>query len=144
MKLPVLFTNGWPQISHDGELNVEEIEKEIAVEIDGRKIILRYWAINYGTHVGSTIKMIESAGNSSIAELSFETHWNAAGRYILRIGAVKGDDGALIANAGAGALKTYADIFATAKSLDDVFARVKANMNALLWSAGAALATPQM
>lgn len=124
---------------------MEEIEKEIAAAIDGRNFVLRFWAINYGTHVGSTIKIFE--GESSLVELSFETHWNAAGRYILRIGGAKGSEaypqsGEVIAVAGAKVLKRYADIFAKAKSLDEVFARVKANTNALLWAAGAALAEP--
>ena len=124
---------------------MEEIEREIAAEIDGRRYLLRYWAINYGTHVGSTVKIFD--GETSLAELSFETHWNAAGRYILRIGGAKGNDawpqaGAIIATAGANVLKRYADLFATAKSLDEIFTRVKANANALLWAAGAALAEP--
>ena len=118
---------------------MEEIEKEISANIDGRKFILRYWAINYGTHVGSTIKFIEAGSAAPFAELSFETHWNAAGRYILRIGSVKGEDGVLLAIAGANVLKKYADMFSAARSLDDVFSRVKANANALLWAAGEAL-----
>ena len=126
------------------EHELEEIEKEIAAEIDGRRILLRYWAINYGTHVGSTIKMIDAANNASIVELSFETHWNAAGRYILRIGGVKENSsypntGAIASLAGANVLKKLADLFSTAKSLDEVFARVKANVNALLWAAGVGL-----
>lgn len=121
---------------------MEEIEKEIAADIDGRKYVLRYWAINYGTHVGSTIKLSKAGSAAPFAELSFETHWNAAGRYILRIGNVKGEDGALLATSGANVLKKYADIFSTAKSLDDVFARVKANANGLLWAAGDALVQP--
>jgi len=123
---------------------LEEIEKEIAVAFDGRRIILRYWAINYGTHVGSTIKLIDADANASIVELSFETHWNAAGRYILRIGAVKENAAypnapTIAALAGAHTLKRLADLFSTAKSLDEVFARIKANANALLFAAGAAL-----
>lgn len=120
-------------------MSLEEIDKDIIAEIDGRRYILRYWAINYGTHVGSTIKLFTDDAGKPFAELSFETHWNAAGRYILRIGAAKGDDGALLAFAGANVLKKYADIFSTAKSLEDVFARVKANVNALLWAAGTGL-----
>ena len=109
-----------------------------------RSILLRYWAINYGTHVGSTIKIIDAANNASIVELSFETHWNAVGRYILRIGGVKENSsyqntGAIASLAGANVLKKLADLFSTAKSLDEVFARVKANVNALLWAAGAAM-----
>ena len=121
-------------------MTLEEIEKEIAADIDGGKYVLRFWAINYGTHVGSTIKLSEAGSAAPFAELSFETHWNAAGRYILRIGSVKGEDGALLAASGANVLKKYADIFSTARSLDDVFAQVKANANALLWAAGDALA----
>ena len=126
------------------EPSVEEIEKEIAAEFVGRRTVLRYWAINYGTHVGSTIKMIDAAKAESIVELSFETHWNAAGRYILRIGGVKENaafenTSAIAARAGANVLKKLADLFSTATSLDEVFARVKANMNALLWAAGAGL-----
>jgi hypothetical protein len=127
---------------------MEEIEKDIVAEFDGRRVILRYWAINYGTHVGSTIKMIDAASNASIVELSFETHWNAAGRYILRIGAVKtnaefAQSGAVASIAGANVLKKLADLFSTAKSLDEVFTRVKSNVNALLWAAGAGLIEAQ-
>ncbi len=119
---------------------MEEIDKDIIAEIDGRRYVLRYWAINYGTHVGSTIKVLEDGASTPFAELSFETHWNAAGRYILRIGAVKGEDGVLLTLAGANVLKKYADIFSAATSLEDVFTRVKKSINALLWAAGAALA----
>ena len=122
------------------ETRMEEIEKEITAEIDGRRYLLRYWALNYGTHVGSTIKILNAGESAPIAELSFETHWNAAGRYILRIGAAKGEDSALLSRAGANVLKAYTDIFAPAQSLADVFACIRAKANALLWAAGAALA----
>lgn len=123
---------------------MEEVEREIVAEYDGRRILLRYWAINYGTHVGSTIKMIDATNDASILELSFETHWNAAGRYILRIGGVKENanhenSGAIALRAGANVIKKFADLFSVAKSLDEVFALIKGNANSLLWTAGAAL-----
>lgn len=123
---------------------MEEIEKQIAVEFDGRKILLRYWAINYGTHVGSTVKFIDAATQASIVELSFETHWNAPGRYILRIGAVKEntsyeDTARLAATAGAQVLKLLAELFSTATSLAGVFARIDESAHAILWTAGAAM-----
>lgn len=145
MKSQALFSNGCKQIWIEAGIDMEEIEKEISVEIDERKYLLRFWAINYGTHVGSTIKMVSALNEIVLIELSFETHWNAAGRYILRIGGAKSHEsfagaGYVIAMAGANVIKKYADLFSTAKSLNDIFAQVKANANALLWAAGASLA----
>ena len=123
---------------------MEEIEREIAATISGKSYLLRYWAINYGTHVGSTIKLLDATA-APIVEFSFETHWNAPGRYILRQGQVKANpdypgSARLIETAGVRVMQAMAPRFAQATSLDDIFARIKAGANSLLWEAGYALA----
>ncbi len=116
---------------------MEDFEQEIALGLAGGPYILRYWAMNYGTHVGSTLRLIETASGAKAIDLSFECHWNAPGRYILRQGSAIADPGfsfapAALQAAGIIAMQVFAGHFGAATSLNDVYARIKAGTPELL------------
>ncbi|MBM3607522.1 MAG: hypothetical protein FJX29_03575 [Alphaproteobacteria bacterium] len=109
---------------------MEDFEHDLLVTTDGQAFVLRYWAMNYGTHVGSTLRLIEPQSGAKAIDLSFECHWNAPGRYILRQGSAVADPAfAFSAQAmeamGIAAMRTFAGHFGPAASLGDVYGRVK-------------------
>lgn len=116
---------------------MEEFENDLALEIAGGAYVLRYWAMNYGTHVGSTLRLVDQANDARAIDLSFECHWNAPGRYILRQGsAIAHADYAFapaaLLGAGLCVMRTLAGHFAAANSLADVYARIGAATPAML------------
>lgn len=124
---------------------MEDFEQEIAVSIGGKAFTLRYWAMNYGTHVGSTLRLIEPQSGAKVIDLSFECHWNAPGRYILRQGAAVADtafdfaaDG--LRESGLVAMRALAGHYAGGTSLNDVYARIRAGTSEMLADCAAGIA----
>ena len=116
---------------------MEDFEQEITVTIAGAPFVLRYWAMNYGTHVGSTLRLIEAASGAKAIDLSFECHWNAPGRYILRQGAAAADPAFAFAadglrECGLAVMRALAGHYAAGTSLNDVYARIKAGTGEML------------
>lgn len=71
--------------------DLREFDKACEAIVGGKKITLRYLAIDYGTHVGSVFKAEETEVENEIVSIPFESHWHKRGRYKLQTGPVKGD-----------------------------------------------------